>query len=90
MSQMSTTAVFKCDYCGKPVYVRELRTAKPDPNGELLGDFMRNLGKIARICPSCRKKLAYYQKQGRQDEFMRGAFVNIDFDKLERLAKKHE
>ena len=90
MSQMSTTAVFKCDYCGRPVYVRELRTTKPDPNGELLGDFMHNLGKIARICPACRKKLAYYQSQGRADEFYRGEFVTIDWDRLERLAKKHE
>lgn len=70
--------------------MRELRTTQSDPNAELLNDFMRNLKKIARICPKCRKKLAYYEKQGRAKEFMSGAFVAIDFDRLERLAKKHE
>ena len=90
MSQMSTTAVFRCDYCGRPVYVRELRTTRPDPDGELLNDFMRNLGKIARICPACRKQMHYQGSQGRLDDFMRGEFTTITLDRLERLLKKHE
>jgi hypothetical protein len=89
MSQMSTTAVFQCKYCFRPVYVSELRTTTPDPNGELLNEFMRNLDKIAHVCPECRKKLKYYESQGRADEFYSGAFVTIDLDRLERLVKKN-
>lgn len=89
MSQMSTTAVFRCDYCGRPVYVRELRTTQPDPNGEMLNGFMRNLDKIARICPDCRKKRQYYAAQGRVKEFDSGMYAPIDLDRLERLIKKN-
>ena len=90
MSQMSTTAVFRCKYCGRPVYVRELRTTQPDPDAKLLNSFMANLDKIAHICPRCRKKRQYYAKQGRVEEFDRGHYALIDFDRLERLARKHE
>jgi hypothetical protein len=84
---MSTTAVFKCKYCGKPVYVRELRTTKPDAGGELLNEFMVNLNKIAHICPQCRKKLEYYRSQGREEEFYKGAGVSIDLDEMVRGMK---
>lgn len=86
MSQMSTKAVFKCKYCGRPVYVPELRTTKPDPHGQLLDQFMKNLHKIAKVCPRCRNKLHYLQSQGREKEFWSGQIVPIDIDKLNKLA----
>jgi len=79
MSQMSTTAVLKCKYCGKPVYVTDLRTLRPDPDAELLNEFMHNLNKLA-ICPKCQKKYNYYSSQGRSEEFLRGMISPIDLD----------
>lgn len=90
MSQMSTKAVFRCKYCGRPVYVTMLRTTQPDPDASMLNGFMRNLDKIAHVCPQCRKKQHYYQEQGLGNAFDRGQFAFIDFDRLERLARKHE
>ena len=77
MSQMSTTAVLKCKYCGRPVYVTELRTSQPDPDAEMLNGFMKNLEKIA-ICPRCQRAYNYMAKEGRSDEFLRGMLSPID------------
>lgn len=79
MSQMSTTAVLKCKYCGRPVYVTQLRTTKADPDAELLNEFMHNLNKLA-MCRTCRKKYNYYSQQGRSEEFLRGMISPIDLD----------
>jgi len=72
MSQMSTTPVFKCKYCGRAGYATELRTSTPDPDAELLLELMRNLKKIA-MCNTCRKKYNYMASQGRSKEFLSGA-----------------
>lgn len=77
MSQMSTTAVLRCKYCGAPVTVNLLRTTQPDPHGELLGEFMRNLSKIA-MCNTCKNKYNYYASQGRVEEFLSGASFPIN------------
>ena len=91
MSQMSTVPVFKCMYCGRNVRVPELRTIRPDPEAELLNQFMRNLDKIAHICPECRKKRQYYASQGRVEEFDRGMAVPIDLDSIvQRMIKLHD
>ena len=87
MSQMSTVPVFKCKYCGKMVRVTELRTTQPDPDGEMLNSFMRNLDKIAQICPECRKKRDYLASQGRGEDFYKGVTVPIDIDAIIRQAK---
>ena len=80
MSQMSTVPVFRCKYCGKAVYVTELRTTKSDPDAEMLYEFMRNLKRIA-ICNSCKRKYNYMASQGRADEFLTGMLSPIDLDK---------
>lgn len=72
MSKMSTTAVLKCKYCGKPVLVTDLSTSHPDPNAEQLGEFMQNLSKIA-MCDNCRARYNYMAAQGRAGEFLSGA-----------------
>jgi hypothetical protein len=78
---MSTVPVFRCKYCGRPVYVTSLRTSQPDPDGELLGEFMQNLKKIA-MCRTCRAKYNYMAEQGRSDEFIKGMLSPINLDNL--------
>jgi len=76
MSQMSTTAVLRCKYCGRPVYVTELSTTRPDPNTEELSEFISNLHRIA-MCPRCQKAYNYYASVGRLEEFLHGATAPI-------------
>jgi len=90
MAQMSTIPVFRCKYCGKPVYFTECRTATPDPEGELLGELMRATARNP-ICPKCQKVYNYYASQGRSDEFIRGMLspITINSNKNERILKQH-
>jgi len=81
MSQMSTVPVFKCKYCGKPVYVTMLHTTQPDPTTKQLEGFMRNLKKIA-MCNSCKRKYNYMAAQGRSEEFIRGALCPVNIINL--------
>jgi hypothetical protein len=76
---MSTKAVLRCKYCGRPVIVTMLRTTQPDPSTRQLGEFMSNLNKIA-ICPRCKNKYNYMASQGRSDEFLRGMLSPINLD----------
>lgn len=72
MSQMSTVPVFKCKYCGRPVYVTFLATSEPDPDATQLLGFMHGLKKIA-MCNSCKRKYNYMAQEGRSEEFIKGA-----------------
>jgi hypothetical protein len=83
MSQMNTVPVFKCKYCGKPVYVTSLRTSKPDPDAELLLELMRGLEKIA-MCKSCQRKYNYMAKEGRSEEFIKGMLSPINLDNYKK------
>ena len=69
MSQMNTVPVFKCRYCGTPVYVTGLKTSTPDPDGTKLEELMRGLQRIA-LCNSCRKKYNYLAERNRAHEML--------------------
>jgi hypothetical protein len=67
---MSTTPVFACRVCGKPVVVSRLSTYVDDPDGKLLQSLMKGLAEIA-LCPSHQAKRNWYASQGRLDEFLK-------------------
>jgi hypothetical protein len=71
MSVMSTRPVLLCRRCGRPLVVRLLATQRPDENGTLLREFMRNLSKIA-YCREHRAQYNYYVAQGRVQDWLRG------------------
>jgi hypothetical protein len=68
---MKTEAVLRCYRCGAPVILKHLSTAKSDPEGRVLHEFMRNVGKIA-LCPFHQAQRNYYASQGRSEEWQRG------------------
>jgi len=68
---MSTRPVFFCRRCGRAVVVTLLATQRPDENGALLNEFMRNLSKIA-YCREHRRQRNYYASIGRVDAWERG------------------
>ena len=67
MSQMSTTPVFACRGCGKPVYVTLLSVCD-DPDAMKLKAAMQNLPKIA-LCKYCQMKYNWLASQNRTHEF---------------------
>ena len=69
MSQMSTTPVFACRICKKPVVVTHLSTTNSDPQNELLLKLMKAVADAA-LCPFHRKQYEYYASQERGDEFL--------------------
>jgi endogenous inhibitor of DNA gyrase (YacG/DUF329 family) len=69
MSKMSTTPVFACRVCGKPVVVSNLTTYVNDPDGKLLQSLMKAMSDIA-LCPSCQRKRDWYARQNREAEFL--------------------
>ena len=71
MSVMKTRPVFKCRHCGRPLVVSFLATQRPDPEGTLLFELMRNLRKIA-YCAPCRAAYNYYSSIGRVADWLRG------------------
>ena len=68
---MSTTAVLKCRFCNKMVTVPVLQTTKPDPDGSLLRELMRNLGTMA-MCSFHFHQYNYYASQGKGQEYLEG------------------
>jgi len=85
MSKMSTIPVFKCKYCGRPVYATQLETTIPDPSTTMLTEMMSNLSKIA-ICDNCLAAYNYFAGQGRSEEFIRGVISPINLD----TKRQHE
>lgn len=68
MSVMSTVPVIRCRACSTLIPVAHVETYRPDPEGHLLREIMRNLSKVA-LCPDCRRREAYYRQSGRMGEF---------------------
>jgi hypothetical protein len=71
MSQIKTQPVLFCKRCGRPMTLKRLATTVPDEGGELLHQFMQNIGKIS-LCGPCRRAKNYYIAQGRLEDFEAG------------------
>jgi hypothetical protein len=71
MSEMKTQPVFLCRRCGTPVVVNHLSTATSDPEGKLLSELMKGLGKIA-LCPYHQAQRDWYAQQGRMEDWEAG------------------